>query len=350
MFIITGDNEVTAKAISKSIGLMNEGDEYPIIIKGADLPSMSNADLKVVFRNRAVIFSRVSPDDKFRIVDLLMKQGEIVAVTGDGVNDTLSLKRADIGVAMGKKGSKVAQEAANMILLDDNFSTIVLAIKEGRTIFRNLEKTIKTNLSSNVAELACVLLGFVGVFFGLPIPVLAVHILLVDLVGEMFPLIMLTYDPAEKSMMVEPPRNPNNKILTHNTMLGIVFSGTVNGLMAYSAFLFFFITTHNYEKSITITFVTIIFGQYANLLSRRTFGNALGKYLFSNNYLLAAFGLSISCILLIVYVPICNMYFHTAPLHLVDWLLPILSGAICLLIFELLKKWKTRNNNSKVKL
>ena len=349
VFIITGDNEVTAKAISKNIGLMNEGDEYPIIIKGADLPSMSDAELKVVFKNRAVIFSRVSPDDKFRIVDLLMKQGEIVAVTGDGVNDTLSLKRADIGVAMGKNGSKVAQEAANMILLDDNFSTIVLAIKEGRTIFRNLEKTIKTNLSSDVAELACVLFGFVGVFFGLAIPILAVQILLVDLVGEMFPLIMLTYDPAEKSMMIEPPRNPKDKILTHKAMLGIAFSGLVNGLTAYIAFLIFYLSSHNYEKSITITFVAIIFGQYANLLSRRTFGNALGKYLFSNKYLLAAFALSISCILLIVYVPICNLYLHTAPLHLYDWILPISSGAICLLVFELLKKWKTATNKLKAK-
>jgi len=143
VFIITGDNEVTAKAISKNIGLMNKGDEYPVIIKGADLSKIADKQLKDLFQNRAVIFSRVSPNDKFRIVDLLMKLGEIVAVTGDGVNDILSLKRADIGIAMGKNGSKVAQEAANMILLNDNFSTIVVAVKEGRTIFRNLEKTIK---------------------------------------------------------------------------------------------------------------------------------------------------------------------------------------------------------------
>ena len=153
---------------------------------------------------RAVIYSRVSPDDKFRIVDLLKKQGEVVAVTGDGVNDTLSLKRADIGVAMGLNGSKVAQEAANIILLDDNFSTIVLAVKEGRTIFRNLEKTIKTNLSSNIAELTCVLAGFAGAFVGIATPIFAVQILLIDMIGEMFPLIMLTYDPPEKRMMEIP--------------------------------------------------------------------------------------------------------------------------------------------------
>jgi len=347
VFMITGDNDVTAKAISKEIGLMNEGDEYPVVIKGADLPTMTDKQLKDVFQNRALIFSRVSPDDKFRIVELLMKLGEIVAVTGDGVNDTLSLKKADIGIAMGKNGSKVAQEAANMILLDDNFSTIVVAVKEGRTIFRNLEKTIKTNLSSNMAELTCVLIGFVGVFFGVATPILAVQILLIDIVGEMFPLIMLTYDPPEKSIMENPPRNPKDKILTKSTMLGIAFSGTIMGLVAYCAFLFSFFVNpdgiNNYEKAITITFVSIIFGQYANLLSRRTFGNALGKYLFSNRNLLLAFAFSISCILLIVYIPTLNTYFHTAPLLAVDWFIPLTAGAICLTIYEFRKKIQRKN-------
>lgn len=348
VFMITGDNEITAKAISKNIGLMNENEAFPIIVKGADLQSMSDEQLKEVFKNRAVIFSRVSPDDKFRLVDLLMKQGEIVAVTGDGVNDTLSLKRADIGIAMGKNGSKVAQEAANMILLDDNFSTIVVAIKEGRTIFRNLEKTIKTNLSSNLAELTCVLIGFIGLFFGMPIPILALQILLIDIVGEMFPLIMLTYDPPEKSMMEEAPRNPKDKILTVDTMKGIAFSGIIMGLIAYGAFLFsYFHNQHipqQHEKAITITFISIIFGQFANLLSRRTYGNALGKYLFSNKKLLLAFLFSVSCIMLIVYVPLLNLYFHTSPLNIFDWILPITAGFVCLIIYEFRKKINNRIN------
>jgi len=346
VFVITGDNEITARAISKNIGLMNEGDEYPVVIKGDDLPKMTDKQLKEVFKNRALIFSRVSPDDKFRIVDLLMKQGEVVAVTGDGVNDTLSLKRADIGVAMGKNGSKVAQEAADMILLNDNFSTIVVAIKEGRTIFRNLEKTIKTNLSSNVAELLCVIFGFVGIFMKIPIPILAVQILLIDIVGEMIPLTMLTYDPPEKSIMENPPRSPKDKILTKEAMLGIAFSGIVIGLVAYGAFLYsIFIHPHgasNYERAVTVTFVSIIFGQYANILSRRTFGNALGKYLFSNKKLLLAFAISFSCILLIVYIPVFNLYFHTSSLNAFDWILPIATGGICLAIFEVKKKMSNR--------
>ena len=344
VFMITGDNEVTAKAIAKNIGLMNENNEFPDVINGASLQKMSDEEVCSSFKKRAVIYSRVSPDDKFRIVDLLMKQGEVVAVTGDGVNDTLSLKRADIGVAMGLNGSKVAQEAANIILLDDNFSTIVLAVKEGRTIFRNLEKTIKTNLSSNIAELICVLAGFAGAFAGIATPIFAVQILLIDMVGEMFPLIMLTYDPPEKRMMETPPRNPKDKILTKETMMGILFNGTVMGLAAYGAFLAAYFYNHHlanhYEKSMTITFVSIVFGQYANLLSRRTYGPALGKYLFSNKYLLFAFALSISLMLLLIYVPVFNLYFHTSSLRPVDWLFPLTAGALCLLFMNTGKKEK----------
>ncbi len=344
VYVITGDNEITAKAIAKKIGLMNENDELPQVINGSALKDMSDKDICALFVKRAIIFSRVAPEDKLRIVDLLKKQGEVVAVTGDGVNDTLSLKRADIGVAMGKNGSKVAQEAANMILLDDNFSTIVLAVKEGRTIFRNLEKTIKTNLSSNVAELACVLFGFIGAFAGVATPILAMQILLIDMVGEMFPLIMLTYDPPEKTIMEMAPRNPKDKILTKDSMKGIAFSGLLMAGLAYAAFLVEFIylshLSNHYEKALTVTFISIIFGQYANLLSRRTYGSVFSSYLFANRNLLIAFAFSVSCILLLVYVPVLNLYCHTSSLNLIDWLLPIAAGGICLLVFEWRKKIK----------
>lgn len=351
VFMITGDNEVTAKAIAKNIGLMNENGEFPEVINGTSLQQMSDKEVCNTFDKRALIFSRVSPDDKFRIVDLLKKQGEVVAVTGDGVNDTLSLKRADIGVAMGLNGSKVAQEAANIVLLDDNFSTIVLAIKEGRTIFRNLEKTIKSNLSSNIAELACVLAGFIGLYWNIATPILAVQILLIDMVGEMLPLLMLTYDIPEKKIMEIKPRNPNDKILTKENILGIIFNGMVMGLTAYGAFLAVFFNdyhlSNHYEKALTVTFVSIIFGQYANILSRRTYGPALGSYLFTNPRLLWAFAISITAIILIIYIPILNLYFHTSSLLLIDWLFPLISGAICLSIFEYRKKKKQQKEKIK---
>lgn len=344
VFMITGDNEVTAKAIAKNIGLMNENDMFPEVINGTALQKMSDKEVCATFSKRALIFSRVSPDDKFRIVDLLKKQGEIVAVTGDGVNDTLSLKRADIGVAMGLNGSKVAQEAANIILLDDNFSTIVVAIKEGRTIFSNLEKNIKINLACNIAELSCVIMGFVGAFWGIATPILAVQILLIDMVGELFPTVMLTYDPPEKNIMENPPRNPDDKILTNDTMKEILINGIIKGLVAYCAFLAEYFHNHHlsdhYEKAITVTFVSIIFGNYANIISTRTYNSALGKYLFSNPKLLLGFALSISCVLLIIYVPLLNLYFHTSPLLLIDWLFPLASGVICFSIYEYRKQRK----------
>jgi len=146
--------------------------------------------------------------------------------------------------------------------------------------------------------------------------------------------------------MENPPRSPKDKILTNDVMLGIAFSGIVIGLIAYGAFLFsIFIHphgAHNYERAVTVTFVSIIFGQYANILSRRTYGNALGKYLYSNIKLLMAFAASLFCVLLIVYIPVFNLYFHTSTLSALDWLLPLTTGVICLAIFEVKKKLRKR--------
>ena len=184
--------------------------------------------------------------------------------------------------------------------------------------------------------------GFAGAFVGIATPILAMQILLIDMVGEMFPILMLTYDPPEKTIMEEAPRNPKEKILTKQTMLGIVFNGGLMGIASYGAFLAEYFHNHHlsnhYEKAITVTFVSIIFCQYANLLSRRTIGNALGKYFFSNRKLLWAFALSISCIMLIVYVPLLNLYFHTSPLLLTDWLYPFTAAAICMVVYEYRKK------------
>lgn len=346
IFMITGDNEITAKAVAKKIGLMNERNEFPEVIQGVALQNMSDEAITACFKNRALIFSRVSPTDKFRIVDLLKKNGEIVAVTGDGVNDTLSLKRADIGVAMGLNGSKVAQEAANIVLLDDNFSTIVVAVKEGRTILRNLEKSIKANLAANVAELTCVLAGFASLFWNISPPIFAVQILLIDMVGELFPLMMLTFDPPEKRVMELPPRDPKAKILTRHALTEILYTGLIIGIVSYCAFFWMYHyekqSLDHYEKAVTVTFVSIIIGQYANLLSRRTYTFALGRYLFSNMYLLLAFAFSFSLTLLIVYVPTFNKYFHTAPLPLSDWKYPFVAGLVCLAIFEIIKFSKTK--------
>lgn len=342
--MITGDNEITARAIAQQIGMMNEDNQFPQVINGEKLSKMSVAEITDYLNDRAVIFSRVSPDQKLQIVDLMKKNGEVVAVTGDGVNDTLSLKKADIGVAMGLNGAKVAQESANMVLLNDDFSTIVVAIREGRTIYKNLEKTILAGLTANVGELSCVLWGFVGGYWGVPIPILALQILMIDLVAEMFPLLMLTFDPPDENIMLQAPRNLNNHVLDKQGFIGVLFSGVLIGSLAYLAFLgSYLLNTHpqnHYESGLTVSYTAIIIGQFFNILHRRTDKSIFTKYLFSNPNLLKGFGLSIVCVLLIIYLPIINQYLHTAPLNGLDWCFVLGAGLVFLVVYEVKKVFK----------
>jgi P-type Ca2+ transporter type 2C len=336
--MITGDNEITAKAIANQIGMMNENEHFPQAIRGEQLQKMSDEEIIDCFKQRAVIFSRVSPDDKLRVVDVLKRHGEVVAVTGDGVNDTLSLKKADIGVAMGLSGSKVAQEAANMVLLDDNFSTIVVAIEEGRTIYKNLEKTVLASICANVAELSCVLIGFLGGFWQIPIPILAMQILMVDLVGEMFPLLMLTYDPPEQDLMQQAPRQSGKYMLHRRSIQSILFAGGLIGSLSYMAFLIVYFfnphETRHYETCLTISYTGIILGQFMNILVWRTEGSVFSEYFFSNPRLLLGFALSFICVLFIIYLPFFNEYLHTAPLMLQDWAVVMLVPLIFLMVQE----------------
>ncbi|MBM2830789.1 MAG: family P-type ATPase, partial [Gammaproteobacteria bacterium] len=231
MIMITGDNPATAKAIAERIGM-----ETDHVLTGDDMRKLPDTELMNILREQSLIFSRVSSTDKYRIVKLLKQMGEVVAVTGDGVNDTLSLKQADIGVAMGKLGSDVAKEAADIVLADDNFSTLVTAMREGRTIFKNLKNVILASINANLGELSVVCFGFVGVASGLPIPITAVQILAVDLIGELLPLMAVTFDPPERTVMEQPPRNPGEHIVNRHSLLDLFFFGILMGAAAYFSF------------------------------------------------------------------------------------------------------------------
>jgi Ca2+-transporting ATPase len=339
--MITGDNEITAQAIAAEIGLMMEGGHYPPVVNGEMLKTLEDEEVAKMLQKRAAIFSRVSPDDKLRIVDLLKRNGEVVAVTGDGVNDTLSLKRADIGVSMGN-GSKVAQEVSKMVLLDDNFNTIVSAIRQGRTIYRNLEKTVLASICANVGELSCVLLGFVGIFAGLPIPIHPVQILMVDLVGELFPLMALAFDKPEDEIMRRPPRKPHEHMVTRRSLLEVVFAGCLIGLFSYLAFVYCYRfnvhATRHHETCLTVTYASIILCQFANILHRRTSSSVFSAYTFSNLILWLGMGISLACVLCISYLPVLNDYLHTGPLSVADWLAVAVAACACLLSIELAKR------------
>ena len=346
ILIITGDNEITARAIAKNIGLTNADNSLPEVITQQRLSTMSDADIKQALLQRTLVFSRVSPDDKLKIVTLLKEMGEVVAVTGDGVNDTLSLKKADIGVAMGQKGSKVAQEAAAMVLLNDDFSTIVKAIKEGRTIFDNIRKNVVATLASNTAELVCVLYGFVGVYFHQPIAILAIHILLIDLIGEMLPLLMLTFDQANENIMKAPPRK-KGQLLNRSVMFQVLSSGVVRGLLAVTVFNFAFNfhkgETDQHATAVTGTFITIILTQFINIFCIRTKNSVFSGFLFSNKNLLWSMLISLCAMLLIIYLPFFNLYLHTGPLTIKDWSLSLAACIIYLTGFELIKMKKMKN-------
>lgn len=205
IIVMTGDHAITAQAIGKEIGLSEEGD--PPTYTGAQMEKMSDRELtEILMSHKSIIFSRVAPEDKLRIVKLLEAQDEVVAVTGDGVNDAPALKRAAIGVAMGQTGTDVAKEAAELVLLDDSFPTLVEAVKEGRTIYNNLRKTVLASMTTNMAELMVVLLGLAGVAMkNWAIPILAIQILAIDLLAEVLPLTCLTFDPPDEGIMKMPP-------------------------------------------------------------------------------------------------------------------------------------------------
>ncbi len=347
ILMITGDNALTASAIAKRIGMRSENGEVPIFT-GDQMRQMSDAQLKRVLKSQSIIFSRVSPHDKYRIVVLLKQMGEVVAVTGDGVNDTLSLKKADIGVAMGKVGSEVAKQASEIVLLDDNFRTIVYAIREGRTIFHNLRKNILANIVANNGELTCVLLGFVGMAFGLPAPITAVQILSVDMLAEIMPLAALTFDPGEEGLMKESPRNLNEHVLNWKSLRGLVFYGFWIGAMAF----FSFVMVHKVEGASLASgraaaYLGIVFGQFMNILSARTEKSFFSRYLFTNPQLWISFAISLALISVIIYVKSVSAWFGFEAVSLPHLIYPAMGGLLILVLHEgekLIKKFVTRNS------
>jgi len=334
LFMITGDDPATAQAIAARIGM-----EQGRVVTGKDLKILTDADLKGILAGSCLIFSRVSPQDKYRIVAQLKRMGEVVAVTGDGVNDTLSLKQADIGVAMGR-GSDVAKEAAEIVLLDDNFGTLVTAIREGRTIFQNLERVIMSSITTNLGELSCVLLGFVGLTFGLPIPITAVQILAVDLIAELLPLMALTLDAPEPGLMQRPPRKLGAHIVSRRSLADLVFFGILMGGAGYFSFYMAQRSGASLGTSQSAAYVAIVLAQYANILSRRTARSIFGPYLLANRELWLALIVSLMVVLVLINVRSIGSWFGFEPLRLRDWLWPAAGAVALLLSFEIGKVWR----------
>jgi len=329
--IITGDNKETAISIAKQIGI-KKGD----ILEGYELDKMSDAKLVKAVQS-TVVFARVRPEHKLRIVKALKENGEIVTMTGDGVNDAPALKEAHIGVAMGIGGTDVTREVADLTLKDDNFNTIVSAVKEGRTVFNNIQKFTTYQLSCNFAELFII---FFGIAFGLPLPLLALQILLMNIVTDNLPAITLGFNPSSQDLMDSPPRR-KSKILDKRLISLIAIAGAVMGVITLGIF-YLSLNILNQELPVarTTALITLILFEIANAFNFRSFRKrVLNRSIFTNKYLAYASMISIIIAILVIYTPL-NKIFGTTPLGWINILIAILASFIIIFVFDFLKMRK----------
>lgn len=349
IYMVTGDFGITAQAIAQKLNIVEKGAK---VISGAELEKMKKNKLaKLLRENPNLLFARVSPEHKLKIVRALKANGEIVAMTGDGVNDAPALKRADIGVAMGITGTDVSKEAADMILTDDSFGTIVSAIEEGRTIYNNLKKFVFYIFSCNIGELVTV---FTAILLGIPAPLTAILILAVDLGTDVLPAIALGVDPPEPGLMDKPPRPQKEHIMHRGFVLHFVYLGLAIGLVVVSAY---FWMLHRYDwawgmelnhesltylKASTAAFALLVLIQMVNAFNSRSLQHSIFKLgIFSNRWLLGAITISIFTIIAFVELPFFQSMLHTTHLSLTEWLI-LAAMAFSILIIEELRKW-TRN-------
>jgi Ca2+-transporting ATPase len=320
--MITGDHPLTAKTIAQRIGILSS--EKDIVITGQQLAALDN-DSFLAKVEKIKVYARVSPEQKLQIVKTLQQKGHYVAMTGDGVNDAPSLKRANIGIAMGITGTDVSKEAAHMILLDDNFSTIVKAVREGRRIYDNILKFIKYLMTTNSGELWTLLLG---PMIGLPVALLPIHILWINLVSDGLPAISLSFEKAEKDIMNRPPRPPQQSVFANGRGLHMIWVGMLMAGIALSAQ--GWAINHGLHWQ-TIVFNVLCLSQMGHVLAIRSENQSLfGVGVFSNKPLIGAVLIALLLQFVITYTPFLQPIFQTEALTLNEFLL---VGALSSLVF-----------------
>jgi Ca2+-transporting ATPase len=331
--MITGDHPATARAIARSLGIL--ADEAAVMT-GAQLARLSDQALAQQAA-RVRVYARVDPQQKIRIVKALQARGECVAMTGDGVNDAPALKRADIGVAMGKGGTDVAREAAHMVLLDDNFATIVRAVREGRRIFDNIRKFIKYTMTSNSGEIWVI---FLAPFLGLPVPLLPIHILWINLVTDGLPGLALANEPAERHLMQRPPRPPGESIFAHGMWQHIIWVGLLMGAVSLLVQAWAYHTESAHWQSMVFTVLTL--SQLGHVMAIRSETESLLTIgALSNRFLVVTVVVSVLLQLAILYLPTLNAVFKTAPLDWDELLLCLVLSTVVFVAVEL-EKWAVR--------
>ena len=345
--MITGDNAHTAAAIARKIGMDHDG-----VINGDELEKISDDRLEDILAREDILFARMASNQKLRIASALQNNGEVVAMTGDGVNDAPALKKADIGIAMGKSGTEVAKEAADMILLDDNFSTIVAAIEEGRTVYFNIKKFVTYILSSNVPEIVPYILQF---FLKIPLPLSVIQILSIDLGSDMLPGLALGSEKPEKNIMNRPPAGSQEKILDWEVFKrGYFFVGIIEASAAMAAFISFLLLhgwhygvvdladPYLHRQAMTMTLLGAVSCQLMNVWTMRSWEfSAFSVGLLSNPLLIGAMVLELAWVWMLLYVEPVQNIFNTATVPLKDlWIL--LPFPILLFVSHEIYKWRKR--------
>ena len=329
--MITGDHLQTAKAIAKELGILRKGD---LAINGETLEKMSQQELE---RNimRYSVFARVSPEHKVRIVKAFQSTGAVVAMTGDGVNDAPALKNADIGIAMGKGGTDVAKNASDMVLTDDNFVTIVEAVKQGRNIYDNIKKAVHFLLATNIGEIVAI---FVGLLLGIKSPLLAIQLLWVNLVTDSLPAIALGLEKAENNIMNRLPRNPRKSLFADGLWGKITTEGVMIGMLTLVAFSIGN-NLYSIEVGRTMAFLSLGILELAHSFNIKGEESIFKTGLFENRYLVGAFVLGTLLQVVVVVISPLAQIFDVVPLNSVQWLMTVIISILPVVIVELQKKF-----------
>lgn len=340
--MITGDHKTTAFAIAKELGI---ADDISQAIMGTEIDEYTDEEFSKLI-NKIKVFARVSPEHKVKIVKAFKSQGNIVSMTGDGVNDAPSLKTADIGVAMGITGTDVSKGASDMILTDDNFTTIVHAIEEGRNIYNNIKKSVVFLLSCNLGEVVTILLS---ILFFWPVPLLPTQILWINLITDTLPAISLGMDPGDKDVMNKKPRNPKESFFAHGAGPRAIMGGILIGLLTLGAF-FYGLYEHGYSlgsRNIpedvltyarTMAFVVLAASQLFYSLAMRNPTKSIFQIgIFSNLYLIGAIIIGFILQFSVISIPFLANAFKVHNISIQDWGLVILFALIPLMINEIVK-------------
>jgi Ca2+-transporting ATPase len=334
--MITGDHPATARNIGIELGITDDG---AAIMTGRELGKLSDTQLLERLRHTRV-FARVDPEQKIRIVEILQRAGEFVAMTGDGVNDAPALKQASIGIAMGQRGTDVAREASDIVLLDDNFATIVAAVREGRRVYDNIRKFIKYAMSGNFGEILVLLMAALA---GLPLPLQPIHILWVNLVTDSLPGLAFSAEPAEKNVMQRPPRHPRESVFAGGMWQHMIWVGLLIGTLSLGTIAWADGDLVHWQ---TMVFTTLVTAQLFQPLAVRSDRDSLFTIgIFTNPYLIAAVAAALAAQLVIVYVPVFNPLLNTTPLPLSDLLICLGLGFLVLPAIEaekLIKRMRAR--------